>query len=167
MSKKSEPKFAMVDIMTTVEELLLLLRNELQKFDVVSRTDFDIDNRKIYCDKVQLQQVLLNLIMNGVEAMNSVMDRPRLLDITGHLEKPNYLQIKVEDTGTGVDSEMAERMFDTFRSTKPNGMGIGLSICRSIIEAHGGRIWASPREPHGTMLCFTVPTTPPRDDLNP
>jgi C4-dicarboxylate-specific signal transduction histidine kinase len=166
MTKKSEPKFAMVDIIATVEEILLLLRSELHKHDVIARTDFDMNNLMIYCDRVQLQQVLLNLIMNGVEAMASIMDRPRLMDVSGHLAEPNYLLVKVEDTGTGVDSEMAELMFDSFRTTKPNGIGIGLSICRSIIEAHGGRIWASPREPHGTMLCFTVPTTQPPKDLN-
>jgi signal transduction histidine kinase len=104
--------------------------------------------------------------MNGLEAMSSIVDRPRLLEISAELVEQNSLLVKVADTGTGVDSEMAERMFDSFRTTKPNGMGIGLSICRAIIEAHGGRIWASPREPHGTVLYFTVPTTPPLNALN-
>jgi PAS domain S-box-containing protein len=166
LTKKSEPKFVMVDIIAAVEEVLLLLRSELHIHDVIARTDFDMNNRMIYCDSVQLQQVLFNLIMNGVEAMASIMDRPRLMDVSGHLAEPNYLLVKVEDTGTGVDSEMAELMFDSFRTTKPNGIGIGLSICRSIIAAHGGRIWASPRERHGTVLCFTVPTTQPPKDLN-
>jgi signal transduction histidine kinase len=120
--------------------------------------DFDSENRKIYGDKVQLQQVLLNLIMNGVEVMNSVLDRPRVLAISGRLAGPNSLLVKVEDTGTGINPEMADRMFDAFYTTKLHGMGIGLSICRSIIKAHGGRIWASPRTPNGAMLCFTVAT---------
>jgi signal transduction histidine kinase len=160
MAKKSEANLAMVDLTAMVEEILLLIRGELQKHDVVARTDFHVGNREVYCDKVQLQQVFLNLIMNGVEAMNSVVDRPRLLDVSATMANANHLLVKVEDTGTGIDPAMAERMFDSFHTTKSTGMGIGLSICRSIVEGHGGRIWAQPRAPHGTALCFTVPTTP-------
>jgi C4-dicarboxylate-specific signal transduction histidine kinase len=160
MAKKSEANLAMADLTAIVEEILLLMRGELQKHDVVARTDFHNHNREVYCDRVQLQQLFLNLIMNGVEAMNSVVDRPRLLNISASVADTNYLLVKVEDTGTGIDPTIAERMFESFHTTKSTGMGIGLSICRSIVEAHAGRIWASPREPHGTALCFTVPTTP-------
>jgi signal transduction histidine kinase len=98
--------------------------------------------------------------------MNLVIDRQRVLEISGEIVETNYLLVKVADTGTGIEAAMAERMFDSFRTTKPNGMGIGLSICRAIIDAHGGRIWAAPREPYGTILNFTVPTAAPRDALN-
>jgi signal transduction histidine kinase len=166
MTRKSDQELAVVDIKATVEELLLLVRNELQRHDIIATVDFDEGNREIYCNRVQIQQVLLNLIMNGVEAMNSVVDRPRLLNVSGQPAESKYLLVKVEDTGTGIGSEMVERMFESFYTTKPNGMGIGLSICRSIVEAHGGSIWASPCAPHGTMLCFTVPTTRQSNDPN-
>jgi C4-dicarboxylate-specific signal transduction histidine kinase len=112
MATKSEPKLAMVDLTAVVEEILLLMGSELQRHDVVTRANFHIDNRAVHCDRVQLQQVFLNLIMNGVEAMNAVMDRPRLLDISVGVAEANHLLVKVEDTGTGIDSAMAERMFD-------------------------------------------------------
>jgi PAS domain S-box-containing protein len=160
MARRSEVNVAMVDLTAIVEEILLLMRGELEKHDLVTRIDFHINDREIYYDRVQLQQVFLNLIMNGVEAMNSVVDRPRLLEVSARVADATHLLVKVEDSGTGIDPAMAERMFDSFHTTKPTGMGIGLSICRSIVEAHGGRIWASRREPHGTALCFTVPTKP-------
>jgi signal transduction histidine kinase len=166
MTRKPDQELATVDIKATVEELLLLMRNELWRYDIVATVNFDETNQESYCNRVQIQQVLLNLIMNGVEAMNSVADRPRLLNVSGQPAEPEYLLVKVEDTGTGIGSEMGERMFEPFYTTKPNGMGIGLSICRSIIEAHGGSIWASPRAQHGTMLCFTVPTTQQSNELN-
>jgi C4-dicarboxylate-specific signal transduction histidine kinase len=166
MTRKLEPKFAMVDITSTVDEILILLRSELERYEVVTTMNLDTETMSIYCDKNQLQQVLLNVVMNGMEAMSSIVDRPRLLEISAEPVEQNSLRVKVADTGTGVDWEMAERMFDSFRTTKPNGMGIGLSICRAIIDAHGGRIWASPREPHGTVLYFIVPTTPPLNALN-
>jgi signal transduction histidine kinase len=135
-------------------------------YDVVTRTDFYTQDLEIYCDKIQLQQVLLNVIMNAVEVMNSIIERQRVLEISGELMETNYLLVRVADTGTGIEAAMAERMFDSFRTSKPNGMGIGLSICRAIIDAHGGRIWAAPREPYGTILNFTVPTAALRDALN-
>jgi PAS domain S-box-containing protein len=166
MTRKSEPKFSMVNIITIVEEVMFLMHSELKKHDVVTKTSFNNLNLTIYCHKVQLQQVLLNVVMNAVEAMSSVIDRQRVLEVSGELAEPNYLLVRVADTGTGIESAMAERMFESFRTTKPNGMGIGLSICRGIIDAHGGRIWASPCEPYGTILNFTVPITAPPDALN-
>jgi signal transduction histidine kinase len=159
MTKKSEPKFAMLDIKALIEELLGLVRGELQKYAVAAAIDFSSKNREVYGDRLQLQQVLLNVIMNAIESMVSVSDRPRVLEISGQLAEPNYMLVNVEDTGSGIDSKVADRIFDPFQTTKPNGMGIGLSICRSIVEAHGGRIWASPRAPHGATVCFTLPTT--------
>jgi signal transduction histidine kinase len=100
---------------------------------------------------------MLNLIMNGIEAMSAVTDRPRVLTISSESNGQAGVLVAVEDTGMGLDPTTADRIFDPFFTTKPDGMGIGLSICRSIIEAHAGRLWASPRAPHGTSFRFTVP----------
>jgi signal transduction histidine kinase len=159
MTTKSEPKFAMLDIKALTEELLALVRGELQRYTIVVAIDFRVKNPEVYADRLQLQQVLLNVIMNAIESMVSVSDRPRVLEISGQLAEPNYVLVNVGDTGSGIDSKVVDRIFDPFQTTKPNGMGIGLSICRSIVEAHGGRIWASPRAPHGATVSFTLPTT--------
>jgi signal transduction histidine kinase len=108
-------------------------------------------------DRIQLQQVLLNLIMNGVEAMRGVTERARELTVSTTLAEPGSVLIAVKDTGAGLDPAVAERMFQPFFTTKPDGLGMGLAICRSIIEAHAGRLWVSPRTPHGTDIRFTVP----------
>ena len=108
-------------------------------------------------DQVQLQQVLLNLIMNGVEAMKEVTERARELTVSSTLAEPGGVLIAVRDTGSGLDPAVVERVFHPFFTTKPDGLGMGLSICRSIIEAHGGRLWVSPRRPHGADVRFTVP----------
>ena len=108
-------------------------------------------------DRVQLQQVLLNLIMNGIQAMAAVTDRRRELTVSIALAEPGHVQVTVEDTGPGLDPAIAPRIFEPFFTTKPDGLGMGLSICRSIIEAHGGQLWPSPRAPHGTAFHFTIP----------
>ena len=105
----------------------------------------------------QLQQVLLNLIMNGMEAMNSVSDRPRVLMLQSHA-RASGLEVTVQDSGTGLDPRHVPHLFDTFFTTKPAGMGMGLSISRSIIEAHSGRLWASPnRAAQGAAFHFSLP----------
>jgi signal transduction histidine kinase len=161
MARKTEPEFVKLDIQILIEGILELARAELQRNDVAVRISLDTYRREIYGDKVQLQQVFLNLVLNGIEAMASVADRARILEISGAPVEPDCLMIKIEDTGTGLDSKLAGRIFESFHTTKPQGLGIGLSICRSIIEAHGGRIWAAPRLPHGATLCFTVLTEKP------
>jgi signal transduction histidine kinase len=98
--------------------------------------------------------------MNGIEAMNGVSDRPRVLTISSEFAETDVVVIGVEDAGTGIDPKIADRIFGSLFTTKPNGMGMGLSICQSIIEAHGGHIRASPRVPYGTVFRFTVPTAP-------
>ena len=108
-------------------------------------------------DRVQLQQVLLNLIVNAIEAMNAVYDRPRELTIVSAAKEPDGVVVEVRDSGTGLDQERAERVFEAFYTTKAEGIGIGLSISRSIVEAHGGRLWASPNEPHGAVFRFSLP----------
>ena len=108
-------------------------------------------------DRVQLQQVLLNLIMNAIEAMSGVHDRPRELTIVSRQDGANGVVVEVRDSGTGLDPERAERVFEAFYTTKAEGIGIGLSISRSIVEAHGGRLWATPNEPHGAVFRFSLP----------
>ena len=107
-------------------------------------------------DRVQLQQVLLNLIMNGIEAMAAVTNRPRLLRVQSRIDESGDVLVAVHDSGTGFGSE-ADRVFTPFFTTKANGMGMGLSISRSLVESHGGRLWASPNSPHGAVFYFTLP----------
>jgi signal transduction histidine kinase len=160
LAKKSGPQMAKLDINDAIQEVLTLTRSERQRHGVVLRTEPSAD-RPVFGDRVQLQQVLLNLIMNAVESMSTVTDRMKILTITSEPIEPDGLLVAVEDTGTGLDPAIADRIFDSFFTTKPEGMGMGLSMCRSIIGAHGGRISASSRIPYGTVFRFTVPGIPP------
>ena len=109
-------------------------------------------------DAVQLQQVVLNLILNAVQAMGAVTDGTREVLITTSQTGPNEVCLVVQDTGPGLSPESLPRLFEPFYTTKPEGMGMGLYICRSIIEAHGGRLWATPCEPQGALFQFTIPS---------
>jgi signal transduction histidine kinase len=109
-------------------------------------------------DRVQLQQVILNLIVNAVEAMSSVDDMPRELSISTERRAADDILIAVSDSGPGIDLEYLERVFDSFYTTKPSGMGLGLSICRSIVDEHRGRLWVHANEPRGAVFQFTLPT---------
>src|SRR5713226_4236974 len=108
-------------------------------------------------DRVQLQQVIINLVMNGAEAMQSVTDRPRELVIRSCQDVTQQVLVGVTDCGVGISAENADRLFNPFFTTKSGGMGMGLSICRSIMEAHGGRLWATANQPHGAVFQFTLP----------
>ena len=108
-------------------------------------------------DRVQLQQVIINLVMNGIEAMQSVTDRPREMVIRSRQDETQQVLVSVADCGVGISAENADRLFAAFFTTKASGMGMGLSICRSIMEAHGGRLWAMANVPHGTTFQFTLP----------
>jgi signal transduction histidine kinase len=109
-------------------------------------------------DRVLLQQVLQNLILNAVEAMVPITDRPRELLVRSRFDGSYGIRVAVQDTGIGLDAEAGDRIFNAFFTRKSDGMGMGLSISRSIIEAHGGQIWASPASPYGALLQFTLPT---------
>jgi PAS domain S-box-containing protein len=156
LAKKSGPQLMALDIDDVIRDVLALTHGELQRHGVVLRTDLATGDRFVRGDRVQLQQVLLNLILNGLDAMNAVTDTKELT-VSSTLADPGGVLVSVEDTGTGLDPAIALRIFEPFFTTKADGIGMGLSICRSIIEAHGGRLWASPRAPHGTALRFTVP----------
>jgi PAS domain S-box-containing protein len=156
-AKKSEPQLARLDIDEVIREVLGLARGELRHYAVVLHTDFAAGDRPVLGDRVQLQQVLLNLIMNGVEAMSGVTERARELTVSSALAEPGSVLISVEDTGAGLDPTVAQRIFEPFFTTKSEGLGMGLSICRSIVEGHRGRLWTSPRAPHGAAIHFTIP----------
>jgi signal transduction histidine kinase len=108
-------------------------------------------------DRVQLQQVILNLMMNAIEAMTSIMDRPRVLLLRTQVQESDRLSVAVQDSGAGLEPGNTARIFDTFFTTKSNGMGMGLSISRTIIETHGGRLWAEPNAGPGVTFQFTLP----------
>jgi signal transduction histidine kinase len=158
LTKKTAPQFAWLDINGAIQEILTLTRSELIQHHLELRTNLSSDDRTVFGDRVQLQQVVLNLIMNGIEAMSAVMDRPRQLTISSERLETDDVLVAVKDTGSGIDPATADHIFESFFTTKPNGMGMGLSICRSIIEAHGGRFWASPNRPYGAVFQFTLPT---------
>jgi C4-dicarboxylate-specific signal transduction histidine kinase len=162
LAQKSGPQKTELDINDAIQEVLELSRNDLQQHGVVPHTDLSAEVRPVFGDRVQLQQVLLNLITNAVDAMSAITDCPKVLTIASECVEPDGMLVAVEDTGTGLDPAMADRVFTPFVTTKPNGMGMGLAICRSIIEAHGGRLWVSPNAPHGTVFRFTVPGVPAR-----
>jgi signal transduction histidine kinase len=157
LTKSSGPQMGRLDINGTIQEILALTRSELTQHNLVLHTELSTGDRTVFGDRVQLQQVMLNLIMNGIEAMSAVMDRPKVLTISSERVETGGVLVAVKDTGAGIDPATADRIFESFFTTKPNGMGIGLSICRSIIEAHGGRLWASPNTPHGAVFQFTLP----------
>ena len=156
LARKSGPQLTKLDIDDVVRQVLAIAHGELLRHDVVLRTELATDGRLVMGDRVQLQQVLLNLIMNGVEAMRGIMERTRELTVSSLAERSGVL-VAVKDTGAGLDPAVAERMFQPFFTTKPDGLGMGLGICRSIVETHGGHLWVSPREPHGAEVRFTVP----------
>jgi C4-dicarboxylate-specific signal transduction histidine kinase len=166
LAKRTGPDLARLDINDAIREVLALTHSERQRHRVELRTDLFTGDRLVFGDRVQLQQVMLNLIMNAVEAMSIVSGRPRILAISSGLDEGGGMIVTVEDTGTGLDQTIADRIFDPFFTTKPNGMGMGLTICRSIIEAHGGRFWASPRRQHGMAFRLTVPAAPEAPSAN-
>ena len=158
LAKKSGPQLAQLDIDEVIRDVLALAVGELRRHGVGLHTDLAAGDRPVLGDRVQLQQVLLNLIMNGVEAMKGVTERKRELIVSSTLAEPGSVLVSVEDNGPGLDPTIAQRIFEPFFTTKSEGLGMGLSICRSIVEGHRGRLWVSPRAPHGAALRFTVPT---------
>ena len=155
--KKAPPRKGQFDLNEAINEVIVLGRSAIIKNGVWVQTRLSEGLVPIHGDRVQLQQVVLNLILNAVEAMGSVEARPRDLLISTEQDRTGVL-VAVRDSGPGIDPSHLERVFDAFYTTKSSGMGMGLSICRSIIEAHGGRLWAEANEPRGTIFQFTLPT---------
>ncbi|TMB71849.1 MAG: DUF4118 domain-containing protein [Deltaproteobacteria bacterium] len=154
--KKSATEQAHLDINEVIQEVLGLIQTEIRKNEVVLRRKLAPDLPRILGDRVQLQQVILNLMMNGIEAMSAVTDRSRDLLIRSCRYESDKVLIAVQDSGTGLETESLDHLFTAFFTTKPKGMGMGLAISRSIIEAHGGKLWASPNDGPGATFQFTL-----------
>jgi PAS domain S-box-containing protein len=155
--KKAPPRHDDVAVNDAVREVIALAEGEVQKIGAVVLAQLQEGLPLIQGDRVQLQQVILNLIINAVEALGEAADAPRELLISTGTEGSGDVCVAVRDSGPGLEPAKLERLFEPFYTTKPGGMGMGLSICRSIIEAHGGRLWAEANEPRGAIFRFTVP----------
>lgn len=154
--RKTDAEKARLDINQTIREVVKLTRNEAARKGVTLRMDLAADLPPVLGDRVQLQQVILNLVMNGVEAMASTPGRPRELLIHSRPYESDKALIAVQDSGVGLDGQDLEKIFDAFYTTKPQGMGMGLAISRSIVEDHGGRIWVAPNDGPGATFQFTL-----------
>jgi C4-dicarboxylate-specific signal transduction histidine kinase len=155
--KKAPPRRDWFDLNTAIDEIIVLAHSAISKNEVTVQTRLSEGLFPVQGDRVQLQQVVLNLILNAVEAMSSVEAGKRELLITTERRQTNGALVAVKDSGPGIDPEQVDRVFEAFYTTKSSGVGMGLSICRSIIRAHGGRLWAEPNEPRGAILQFTLP----------
>src|SRR5271165_1791757 len=157
LTRKTEVPREKLDLNETIREVLALVGDQAKRNSVMIRTRFADDVFPVLGDQVRLLQVVLNLIMNGIEAMSSVGERARELVITIRNLDPGQVQVTVEDSGVGLDPNTIAKIFDAFYTTKPGGMGMGLSICRSILQGHGGRLWATAKDGPGTAFHFTLP----------
>src|ERR1700674_2542465 len=146
-----------VDINEPIREVVALAQQELRRNGVALRTVLADGLPRVHGDKVQLQQVLLNLLVNGIEAMSGAAGGPRELVVGSARDEASGVRVTVRDNGVGLDAASTDRLFDPFYTTKPGGMGMGLAISRSIIESHGGRIWVSSNTPRGAVFEFTLP----------
>ena len=155
-----QPRAELLELNDAAREVLSVSTTELQNARVVLRTEFEESLPRVSGDRVQLQQVILNLFVNATDAMRTVGDRPRDLLIATAREDGNAIRLSVRDAGTGIDRREVGKLFDAFYTTKSNGMGVGLSICRSIIESHAGRIWASANDGPGATFSFSIPCVP-------
>ena len=154
--KKAPPRNDRFDLNEAIQEVIEMVQAPIEKNSVSVRTRLAAGVTSVCGDRVQLQQVVLNLILNAVEAMGSVEERQRMLSVVTEQRAADVL-IAVHDSGPGIDPEHLQRVFEPFYTTKESGIGMGLSICRSIIDAHGGRLWADADQPRGTVFQFTLP----------
>lgn len=158
LAKNAEPQKELLDLNGIVDEVMALVQRELATREVRWRLDLAPALPYVLADRVQLQQVIINLVMNGVEAMQPIADRPHELVVRSGRDGAQHVVVDVADSGTGISADNAERLFNAFFTTKTGGMGIGLSICRSIIEAHGGRLSAANNAGPGASFRFTLPS---------
>jgi PAS domain S-box-containing protein len=149
---------AMLDLNEVIGEVVRLLGGETMRRRVAMETDLQRDLPSLPGDRVQLQQLVLNLLLNGIEAMDSVIDRPKKIHICSKRDGPKTILVEIRDSGVGLPDP--DKVFEAFFTTKKNGMGMGLAICRSIVEVHDGRLWATTGEASGTTFCFTLPVHP-------
>jgi PAS domain S-box-containing protein len=156
-SKKTNPEMSRLDISSVIDEAVALLRSEALNHRVTKRLELAPGLHFVHGDRIQLQQVIINLLINAIQAMATVTDRARVVLIRTQQHGADQVLVAIEDTGIGIEPENLSRLFSAFYTTKPDGMGMGLSICRSIIEAHAGRVWASRNAGPGMTFQFTIP----------
>jgi len=155
--KKVPQRRDRLDINKAILEVVALTDSEVHRHRVTLQTDLSRDMPLVPADRIQLQQVLLNLIANAIEAMSGLDDRPRELTVATGGSNSNDVFVEVRDSGLGLDPASLDRLFDSFYTTKRDGIGMGLAISRSIVESHGGKLWATPNQPHGAVFRFTLP----------
>jgi signal transduction histidine kinase len=146
-----------LDLNDVIQEIMVLVRAEAQKLHIPMRAELATDLPRVMGDRIQLQQVVLNLMMNGMDAMAAQNNAPKELLVCTWKQSADEIGVRVEDTGVGLDPENVEKIFDPFFTTKAHGIGMGLSISRTIIESHDGKLWATPRPASGTIFQFTIP----------
>jgi signal transduction histidine kinase len=161
MFRKDSREKVPLAVNDVIEDILPIVYGEIRKHGVRLQTELSRNMPDVFGDRIQLLQVFMNLIRNAVEAMSSVTDREKLLVVKSQVFEPGAVRISVQDSGQGIDPGDMERIFAAFHTTKADGMGMGLSICRSIVEAHGGRLWASAAPSHGSIFYVTLPSREP------
>jgi len=161
MFGKGRSEMSAVSVTAILGNVLALVNEEFERHQISVKNETLHELPQVMAERVQLQQVFLNLFMNAIDAMSSVTDRARVLAIKSRLDVSDGVLITLEDSGTGIDASHMDRIFDPFFTTKSDGMGMGLSICRSIIESHGGQLSAKPGHPHGSVFQIVLPTAPP------
>src|SRR5262249_28331939 len=160
LAKKAPPQKDWIDVDETIREVIALARSEVQRSGIALETRLSDDGHHvplISADRIQLEQVILNLIMNAIEAMSGGGDGPRELGVRSATDETQCVLVTVRGSGPGLDPKIVDRLFEPFYTTKPQGMGMGLAISRSIIEAHGGRLWATANDDRGATFQFTLP----------
>jgi signal transduction histidine kinase len=157
ISRKGELQRQLIDINDVIREIVTLLRNEAHRYSISIHTELDASLPRIMADSVQVQQVMMNLIMNSIDAMKEV-NQARELSIRSQSGEDQQVVFVVSDTGVGLPPQHTEQIFNAFFTTKPSGIGMGLRISRSIVESHGGHLWATDNPPRGASFYFTLPT---------
>jgi PAS domain S-box-containing protein len=155
--KKETSERELLDVNEVIREMIVLLRGEAMRYSILVRTELEADTPRVMADRVQLQQVLMNLMLNGIDALRDAHGA-RELAIKSQRAETDQVLVSVNDTGAGLPPQQSNRVFEAFFTTKPHGTGMGLSISRSIVESHGGRLWAANNAPRGASFCFTLPT---------
>jgi signal transduction histidine kinase len=158
LAKRSSPHKDLLNINEIILETLTLTHSEIEQNRIVLRTQLSDDLPPVAGDRIQLQQVILNLVINAVESMGAAGEGPRELLVSSAQNEAKEVLLAVRDSGAGLDPGKLDHLFDAFYTTKSRGMGMGLTINRSIVEAHGGRIWATQHFPRGAIFQFTLPT---------
>lgn len=158
--KNTPPRKTNVIVSEAIQEVIVLTRSDVRQNEIRLDTQFADDLPPVLVDPIQLQQVCLNLIVNAIESLKRLRDDPRNLLVRAEKDQSNGVLLTISDTGEGIDFENTEEIFNAFYSTKPDGMGMGLAVSRSIIEAHGGRLWVSGNMPRGAKFQFTLPRAP-------